>query len=61
MKPEDLLIFFCVPTSSCWRDHGSLGKGAISVIPQNKLPTGLWLGSREMLQVSLTGVDWKGQ
>ena len=24
-------------------------------------PTGVWLGSREMLQMSITGVDWRIQ
>ena len=30
-------------------------------IKRNKQKKGLWLESREMLQVSIVGVDWKGQ
>ena len=33
--------------------------GVAKFIVQNKLPTVLWLGSRVLLQVTISGVDWQ--
>ena len=33
--------------------------GVAKFIVQNKLPTLLWLGSRGLLQVTISGVDWQ--